>query len=285
MRTYQHVIDSKAVKYTMSVIPDYWVVRDLTERDYGIDLMVEIFSKSGENKHGHPEYEATGWACYLQVKGTEKRLRKKRGFFEFTIEKKTLQYVERSPVPFLLVRVCTLEGNQQVFYCWLQRYIIEVLDKYEPDWRSAKPKTITVALPESNSLPANTKKIERIASRIKYIEEAAEFHELYHIMLPAFEQMIAGTLPPDLYDEFITDLKRISNLSTLLQLNDCQVAREDIIELIAFVTNIKNGTIHPVSIEDFPDPLMFNLDLLYNDHEMRMSLENMIAEHEGEVVF
>ena len=61
--------------------------------------------------------------------------------------------------------------------------------------------------------------------------------------------------------------------------------REDILELIDFITQLKNAALHLGSIEDFSDPLMFNLHLLYNDHEMRMSLENMIAENDGQVVY
>ena len=70
MRTYQHIIDTASVKLTLNSLPDYWVIRDLNERDYGIDLMIEIFTKSGFDKQGHETYDATGQICYLQIKGT-----------------------------------------------------------------------------------------------------------------------------------------------------------------------------------------------------------------------
>lgn len=44
MRTQSHIIDTKAVKAVMAQLPDHWVVRELSERDYGIDLLVEIFA-------------------------------------------------------------------------------------------------------------------------------------------------------------------------------------------------------------------------------------------------
>lgn len=286
MRTYQHIIDTKAVKHTLNSIPDHWVVRDLSERDYGIDLMVEIFSESGQDKHGHSYYDATGRVCYLQVKGTNTKLSLNRdNTVSFNIEKKALLYVEKFSTPFILVRVCTLEKEKVVYYCWLQRYILEVLDKKTPDWREKDQDTFAVRIPTSNSLPTNPKKIEKIAGRIKYVEEAAEFYEKYTLMKPGFEGMIKGKFSAKLFDLFINDLKRIRNLSTLLDLNHCQVNQDDIDNLIQFVTDIKNGKRKPKSIDDFPDPLMFNLDLLVGDNFMRMALEEMIAENDNDTVY
>ena len=286
MRTYQHIIDTKAVKHTLNSIPDHWVVRDLSERDYGIDLMVEIFSESGQDKHGHAFYDATGRVCYLQVKGTNSKLSINRDdTVSFNIEKKALLYVEKFSTPFILVRVCTLETEKAVYYCWLQRYILEVLDMKKPDWREIEQESFAVRIPKSNSLPTNTDKIEKIAGRIKYVEEAAEFYEKYTLMEPGFEGMIKGKFTAKQFESFINDLKRIKNLSTLLDLNNCQVNQNDIDTLINFVTDIKNGKRKPKSINDFPDPIMHNLGLLVGDNFMRMALEAMIAENDGDTVY
>ena len=286
MRTYQHIIDTKAVKYTLNSIPGHWVVRDLSERDYGIDLMVEIFSESGKDKHGHSYYEATGRVCYLQVKGTNTKLSANRdNTVNFEIEKKALLYVEKFSTPFILVRVCTIETEKAVYFCWLQRYILEVLDKKNPDWRKKSQDSFTIRIPTTNSLPTNPDKIEKIAARIKYVEEAAEFYEKYTLMKLGYEGMIKEKFSQKLFDSFINELKRIRNLSTLLDLNHCQVNRDDIDILIKFVTDIKDGKQKPKSIEDFPCPLMFNLDLLVEDNFMRMALEEMIANNENDTVY
>jgi hypothetical protein len=286
MRTYQHIIDTKAIKHTLNSIPDHWIVRDLTERDYGIDLMVEIFSESGQDKFKHLFYEATGRICYLQVKGTNSKLKINRDdTLSFNLEKKALIYVEKFSTPFILVRVCTLENEKAVYYCWLQRYILEVLDRKNPDWREIEQETFAVRIPRSNTLPTNTDKIEKIAGRIKYIEEAAEFYEKYTLMKPGFNLMIKGKFLQKQFSSFINDLKRIRNLSTLLDLNKCQVNQEDIETLIKFVTDIKEGKRKPKSIEDFPDPLMFNLEMLVNDNSMRMALEEVIAKNYKDTVY
>jgi hypothetical protein len=286
MRTYQHIIDTKAVKLTLNAMPDHWVVRDLSERDYGIDLMVEIFSEQGKDEFGHSFYDATGRVCYLQVKGTNSKFSLNTDqSVSFNIDKKSLLYVEKFATPFILVRVCTLDNEKTVYYCWLQRFILEVLDKKKPDWREKTQEKFAVRIPSTNSLPSNPLKIEKIAGRIKYIEEASEFYEKYTMMKPGFESMIKGKFTPSLFDSFINDLKRIKNLTTLLELNNCQINQADISILIQFIDDIKNGKQKPKSIKDFPDPIMFNLDLLESDNFMRMALEELIAENEGDTVY
>ncbi|WP_159478364.1 DUF4365 domain-containing protein [Chryseobacterium sp. 18068] len=284
MRTYQHIIDTKALKATLNSIPDHWVVRDLSERDYGIDLMVEVFSENGEDRHKHKFYEATGRVCYLQVKGTNSKLLiTKKDTVNFNIEKKALLYVEKFSTPFILVRVYTSEKKKAVFYCWLQRYILEVLDRKNPDWRESKQKSFSIHIPARNRLPKKSEKIERIAGRIKYIEEHAEFYEKYTLMKPGFEGMIKDEFTTKQFDLFINDLKRIKTLSTLLELNNCQVNQDDIQTLINYVSDIRDGNKKPISTEDFP--LIFNLELLEGENFMRIATEEMIAENENGTVY
>ena len=108
MRTYQHIIDTKAIKQVLNAIPNYCVIRELTERDYGIDLMIELFSEIGKNKHGHLTYDTSGHVCYLQVKGIDEEPKiNEDDTISFTINKKSLYYVEKFSTPFLLLRVYT----------------------------------------------------------------------------------------------------------------------------------------------------------------------------------
>lgn len=286
MRSYTHVIDTKAIKHVLNSIPDHWVVRDLSERDYGIDLMVEIFSESGKDKNGHPQYRETGRVCYLQVKGTEKPEAEDGENVCFSIKKHTLLYVERFSTPFLLVRVYTNSSNEKVaYYCWIQRYILNKLDMEKPDWRESKQKAFSIRIPKKNNLQLNTLKIEKIAGRIKYIEELVEFYERYGEMFSAFDLMIQKKFSRKQYDSFITDLKRIKNLTALLDLNYCQVNQDGIDSLIKFVTKIRNGKAIPSSIEEFPHPIMYNLELLLNDILVKMKVEEFIAENDDETVY
>ncbi|RZK26876.1 MAG: DUF4365 domain-containing protein [Flavobacterium sp.] len=117
MRTYAHIIDTAAVKATLNSIPDYWVVRDLSERDYGIDLMIEIFEELGVDKYSHKTYDATGHICYLQIKGTNTKFDyNKDGTLSYSLDKDSLLYTEKFPTAFILVRVCILPGHQNTFF-------------------------------------------------------------------------------------------------------------------------------------------------------------------------
>lgn len=287
MRTYQHIIDSKAIKKTLQAIPDYWVVRELSERDYGIDLMVEIFSEAGKDQNGHDVYETTGHVCYLQLKGTnsELQINKDDSTVSFSIEKKALLYVERFSTPFVLVRTCTLDNSDSIYFLWLQRYILEVLDVISPDWRTSEQNHFTVRIPITNKLPDNTAKVEKIASRIKHIEEHAEFYERYSLMQNGFKLMIDGDFSDEQFDSYIKELKRIQTFHTLLSHNNCQINVDDITKLIAYVRQVRQGDEMPITIEDFLDPIPHNLDLLLNENFMRQSAETMIAENENDTVY
>lgn len=64
-------------------IPDHWVVRELTERDYGIDLVVEVFEAAGLDKKGHEKFETSGGLFHIQVKGTRDPVKvNKEGYVE-----------------------------------------------------------------------------------------------------------------------------------------------------------------------------------------------------------
>ena len=60
IRPRAHEIDSQARRQVPGSLPAEWEHRELTGRDYGIDMTVEIF-ESGE---------ATGRYLQLQIKGT-----------------------------------------------------------------------------------------------------------------------------------------------------------------------------------------------------------------------
>lgn len=282
MRTYQHVIDTKAVKQTLNSIPDYWVVRDLNERDYGIDLMVEIFSPCTKNSKGHEQYEATGYVCYLQIKGTNTKIEEdKEKHVSFQIDKKTLFYVEKFATPFILIRVCTLENYEEVYFLWLQRYIIDILDVENARWRNSKTQTISVKIPASNVLKKNWPKIERIASRIKFIEEYAEFYERYTEVLE-YCMNITNGMDLDLHP-LIKQLDRIKNLSTLMKYNTCCIDSNCIEELIEYIKNVNNGISLTTEFEDFPHK--FNLNLLYDSKKTIMFVENFVAEGQEDYIY
>lgn len=237
MRTQTHIIDSKAVKAVMASLPDHWVVRELTERDYGIDLMVEIFSPGLIDAKGKPAFSATGAVFHVQIKGTEKELAPVRdGTINYSIEKKSLTYVERFSTPFFLFRVC-VTAPQKIYFLWIQRYIRDVLDCDEPMWRETAEEKTTVRIPRNNELQNGFERIEKIAFEPKFIEELVEFSEIYSDVESQIEAIRLDMHAAD--ESAITHLRnrayRIRRLAVLLACNQCCISRESVDELIDYI--------------------------------------------------
>jgi len=284
MRTYQHIIDTKAVRQVINAIPEHCVVRELTERDYGIDLMIELFLGAGEDKKGNKQYDTTGHVCYLQIKGTNEKLKiNRKKEVAYTIDKKSLLYVEKFSTPFILTRVCTLEGKEGIYFLWLQRYIADVLDVERPHWRTEKKQSLTVYIPTHNDFKQNFAKVEYISSRIKYIEELSEYCELHSTLPIYFQSIIRHQHKYHDFEGIITELTRITNLSTLLTKNNSCIDKQAILELINFLTEVKNGQQVPRNPTDFPH--YENMEHLGTTFTSSRIVEKIVAENDGDTTY
>lgn len=140
--------------------PD-WVIRNLEERDYGIDLQLELFD--GDNPTGH--------MALVQVKGTEKSFADEPSA---KIPVKTLHYAELFSIPFFLFRT-SLE-NEETEFIWLQKFISTELEITNPKWRTKKH--LKVQIPEPNKLSSNEKKFRSIVEQQLHHREALSFIRL-----------------------------------------------------------------------------------------------------------
>lgn len=83
------------------------LIREWSERDYGIDFVLELFEK------GYP----TGKIAFLQIKGTAKIIEKLKLSDEVScheVSLSSLEYAKQDRIPFLLLYVSTAEP--QCFY-------------------------------------------------------------------------------------------------------------------------------------------------------------------------
>jgi hypothetical protein len=62
-RSNSHLMETKSARLLQSLAPDNWIIRDVTERDYGIDLYIELANIKGE---------ITGDLFSIQLKSKEK---------------------------------------------------------------------------------------------------------------------------------------------------------------------------------------------------------------------
>ncbi|MDN5060008.1 DUF4365 domain-containing protein [Aliarcobacter butzleri] len=287
MRTHTHIIDTKAIKKIFRTFPDHWVVRELSERDYGTDLMIEIFYESGNDKNGHKIYESSGSVCNIQVKGTQEPLKicEEDSSVHYQFSKKALLYVERFATPFLLVRVDVSTDDTETYFVWLQRYIKEVLDLEYPNWRDEKQESFTLKIPIENSLKNNQKKVEFIASRIKYVEDLIEYREIYSDIHPKLIAIAIGNYSIDVeaYQYIKNQVAKISRLSTLLSMNDSCISYSSIEDLLKFIIEVENGTRIPQELLDYPHS--FNLNLLSSSVDFIQSVENFVADNNDEKVY
>ncbi|MFG1495383.1 DUF4365 domain-containing protein [Saccharospirillum sp. HFRX-1] len=283
MRTQTHVTDTKAVKKVLNQLPDHWVVRELTERDYGIDLMVEIFIRGLEDKKGNEAFDSSGAIFHIQIKGTSNELKaSKVGSINYSLDKDSLKYVEKFSVPFFLFRLNVSSDSNECYFVWIQRYIKDVLDTEDPFWRESAKKSITIRIPKENMVLERIERIEEIAFRPKYLEELIEYREFYGDLVHRFSAMLSGNYAKDerTISEITVHVRRIQRLSVLLSRNNCSVSHSSFDKLVNYIENAQ------VNINDFSDfSEKYNLDLLYESIEGMSLVEDFVLGNDGHTAY
>lgn len=184
MRPRAHEIDTVAHRRVASALPDGWVERDLTGRDYGIDMMVELFD----------EARSTGSSLLLQIKGRDS------GWAEgaelvapFPV--RTLRYAETMTVPVLGVFCPIREQTPTFAFLWLQEYMRVVLDQARPGWRDQQ--TVTVRVPAENRIPGSERRLSWIAAYPQRLGALGQLARIQH-ELQYESEAIANDLGGDL---------------------------------------------------------------------------------------
>lgn len=121
-----HITESESWKVLAVKAPKTWVLRELTERDYGIDAYIEICSASNE---------VTGDFFLAQLKGTETVIQwlndtpPKPRYFTFSgTEISTVNYWMRLGVPvFLLVVEC---NTHRIFFANIKEQVRSRYDEF-----------------------------------------------------------------------------------------------------------------------------------------------------------
>lgn len=102
-----HISESKSFDIVSKVLPKEWIIREMTERDYGIDLYVEIVKEDGL---------ITGDLVALQVKSTDDIKFSKDDKFRLSgIKRSNLNYWVGLPVPVFVLLVNL--SSEVVYWC------------------------------------------------------------------------------------------------------------------------------------------------------------------------
>ena len=175
-RTLTHTIDTKAVRRLITTLSEDWLIRDLSDRDYGIDLKLEYFDG----------ISPTGIIIFLQVKGTDKVIKGRDGIVTFrSFPIHTLNYSNLFPEPFFLVYLSTKE-HEPIYFLWLQKYI-----SYEQEKLlnlKTIQKSVSLKIPSKNNLCTDfgKQKFKEIAnsnlitmSTLNFLKDNAIWDSLY----------------------------------------------------------------------------------------------------------
>ena len=285
MRTKQHIVDTRSIKRVLNTLPDHWVIRELTERDYGIDLIIEIFEKTGVNQYGHDVFNSTGATFHAQVKGTASALKiKKDGNLSYQFDKETLLYTERFSTPFLLFRVDVSSDDAKSYFLWIQRYIRDVLDSVMPEWRTKEQDSFSVDIPPHNEISSNFEKIERIASRPRLIQETVEFCESYFHLSKQLDAVSRGqfNLDSDSLEHMVLLARQINNLRIIFKYNNCCIDKSCAEALLSFVQSLNLNTGASVFLDI---PHRENFDLLAYSLNNFTDIENFLAENDANTIY
>lgn len=143
-----HRIGDKAIVNFCSNIPDLWVYRT-KDKDYGVDVEVEIFDELGT---------ATGLVFYAQVKGTENFSHRRKA----DIKVGTLHYLASFEVPSIVVRCCN--RTKAIFWIWVDEALKQI---------TGDQKTASIRLSRQWD-DASAREIADIVSRRRMLRSASQ---------------------------------------------------------------------------------------------------------------
>lgn len=164
-RINNHTIETKSFKIFSNTLPDDWIIREVTERDYGIDCYVEICNDGF----------ITGKLLSIQLKGSEKiTFQGKNAFVTYyNLKQSTLNYWSKLPTITLFVYIDI--KSEKIYFCNIRKYIRENYKAYLNETLT------TIKIPVDHFLDKKHSEIwiEIIyfleSTRNKYEEEIKEF--------------------------------------------------------------------------------------------------------------
>lgn len=135
-RDNKHITETSSFKIFSNNIPDLWIIREVTERDYGIDCYIELVNTKGQ---------VTGNLISIQLKGVETIKWTKKDYYTFSgIKISTTNYWERFPIP---VFICLVDiKTKETFFTPVKESIRANFKTYK------KQKKFSYKIKKSNNL-------------------------------------------------------------------------------------------------------------------------------------
>jgi hypothetical protein len=176
----------------MQELPPDWLVRGLEERDYGIDLTLELFKKD----------QPTGQIALIQVKGTTKSFEQQK---KLSFPTRTVEYSLLFQQPFFVFY--TSVTDKKTYFVWIQKYVQTVLNASQKSWRQQD--SITIHFPEENLLSDQTGKIRGIMAAYSARTSGIEFLAAYEWFLMHWDDLYLNA-NTEMVEACLLDIERMS---------------------------------------------------------------------------
>lgn len=120
-RVDNHIKETAGYKVLENMIPAEWIIRNVTERDYGIDCYIELVSNDNR---------LTGEIAFIQMKTTESiDWRKSDGGYKFyKVDRATTNYLRNFRIPTYLFLVDL--SSKEMFFLSVKEYVQEHYREY-----------------------------------------------------------------------------------------------------------------------------------------------------------
>lgn len=119
-RADNHIRETSGNKVLESLIPAEWIIRTVTERDYGIDCYIELVDDKNR---------LTGEIAFVQMKATDKiDWRKDNGFKFYKVDRSTTNYLSSFKIPTYLFLVDL--STKEMFFLSVKEYVAEHYKEY-----------------------------------------------------------------------------------------------------------------------------------------------------------
>lgn len=117
-RINNHTSETFSYKVFSNAIPNHWIIRDLNERDYGIDVLIEFVTE---------ENEVTGKLAAIQLKYTQEISFNKNEWRHYNVKPSTTDYWLNSNIPTFIFFI---SGDRDVYFLSVDDYVRKNYKRY-----------------------------------------------------------------------------------------------------------------------------------------------------------
>ncbi len=200
-RSSQHKTESESLALLRAQLGSDWVFRDQQDRDYGVDVHLELFD--GETP--------TGLVLYGQLKGTSEKFEDEVTLNGFPT--KTANYANLFAIPFFVFFAST--SSHTIKFIWLQEYLrLNIRSR-----QLSQQESITIKFPPENTLTEHGRtKIDGILRKQRLHTSALKFITHYERLINHIDSLKSNH--KDASKHCLIQLLEIKNLALVPQKYD-----------------------------------------------------------------